>query len=718
MQPPTKKNIDLTLHDIRKPIVATPPATQQTTDQIKRVVPILEKSKISTDILTSLKTSATQTLKKFSLPQFKKQGVIIAIALVFLAGIGLVQITTIKHLAIQSYNKIKDAIPHLVYAVKEFRTDEVASGLRMVNDEIQTLHSKINDSPIMSVATILAHAIPHINQLPYALDDASDLSKAALALGESIDFLKRNSISLITQQRGKELVAVLKNINTELEKIGALNADIKKRSDKFKSIAPELASAITIFENNYIAINLGLYRAQQFIEGLLALAQQPTDQHILLIFHNETEMRPAGGFIGSFGDVVLNQGNLVDIRVDDIYNADRQFEQNIIPPHELRHITPTWGARDANWFFDFPTSAKKVIEFLEQSALHNEQEVAFQGALAINTRVLGSLLAVVGPIALPTYNLVITADNFLQELQYEVEAGRDKKPGQNPKRILSVLTPLLFEKLNTLTESQKEGLITALKNHITEKDIMFYFKDFKFQNTLETLGVAGKVIGLPNQFFGDYLAVVQANVAGGKTDLFTAQIINVKSELLSDNTLTNTVTITRTHTGNKEKEWWYTAPNTNYTKILVPERAVMRSVTGGTKPPATYTDNYPNTALTVDSDLYAIEKNNVFFQELGVWGGKEFGKNSFGTWFTTPAGNKKTLTYSYERKVDALHDGDVFTFIFQKQSGSNTTLSYAITAPPGFIWKESQNATASFNPETLNALEKFTLTLKSGSMTQ
>jgi len=166
-------------------------------------------------------------------------------------------------------------------------------------------------------------------------------------------------------------------------------------------------------------------------------------------------MRPAGGFIGSYGVLTLNHATLTDINVDDIYNADRQFNQKYIPPRELQAITTDWGARDANWFFDFPTSARKVMAFLEQTDLYQHTDIEFAGAIAINTNVLGSILNIIGPIDVPSYGHVLTSENFLSTLQHEVEAGRDKQPGQNPKRILSVLAPLLLEKLSVLTDEQK-----------------------------------------------------------------------------------------------------------------------------------------------------------------------------------------------------------------------------------------------------------------------
>ena len=127
----------------------------------------------------------------------------------------------------------------------------------------------------------------------------------------------------------------------------------------------------------------------------------------------------------------------------------------------MQSITAGWGARDANWFFNFPTSAEKMIYFLENSRLYKDPDIKFLGLAAINADVVKTLLDLTGPLKVPAYQKTLTAENFLAEIQREVETGRDKKPGQNPKKILSVITPLILQKLATLNDGAKNQLING-----------------------------------------------------------------------------------------------------------------------------------------------------------------------------------------------------------------------------------------------------------------
>jgi len=218
-----------------------------------------------------------------------------------------------------------------------------------------------------------------------------------------------------------------------------------------------------------------------------------------LIFHNNTEIRPAGGFIGSYGVLTINDGQMTDLKVEDIYWPDHPINmtRKVIAPKPLQSVTKDWGARDANWFFDFPSSAETVMGFLESSKIFRESNIIFDGAIAINTDVLRSVLRAAGAIPVEEYDLVIDEDNFLAELQREVETGKDKEAGENPKRILSIVAPTLMERLSELTDENKLLLGADVDRHIKKKDIMFYMRDRKIANLMNTLGVDGSVYSLP-----------------------------------------------------------------------------------------------------------------------------------------------------------------------------------------------------------------------------
>src|SRR3989344_28805 len=101
---------------------------------------------------------------------------------------------------------------------------------------------------------------------------------------------------------------------------------------------------------------------------MLMMQPFPKIKKYLILFQNPSELRPTGGFPGTYGVVTFKDGKLQDLKVDDVYNLDGQLQELIVPPIQLQHITPNWGMRDANWFIDFPTSARKITAFYKKES--------------------------------------------------------------------------------------------------------------------------------------------------------------------------------------------------------------------------------------------------------------------------------------------------------------------------------------------------------------
>jgi len=633
--------------------------------------------------------------------------ILIVIGAVFISGF-----FNIKYMVSQSISSILNELPGLKQAIPELNTREVVESLKVADKEIKNIESGIKKTGFNQVSALLKEVMPTLSGLPEVIKSTSILSEKALSLGVDIDYLKNNSLQLIVSKRGSELIDVLKRVDTNLRELTEINTNLKNQLFSLREVSKEASYFYDLYDDNYIFINFNIVRTQKALDYLISILESGEEQHLLLIFQNETEIRPAGGFIGSYGDLVIQNGNLKDIRIDDIYNADRQLSIKSIPPKELRGVTIDWGARDANWFFDFPKSADKVIYFLENADLHKNNDINFYGALAINTDVLRTIINIVGPIEIAEYDMVLNSDNFLEELQYEVEAGKDKIPGQNPKKVLSVFAPLLLEELKSLDESQKQELVMSLKNHFERKDIMTYFKDWRLQGLLEDLGVAGRVSQLDEDFNGDYLAIINTNVAGGKTDAFIGQEIVLETELFVDGRFVDTLKIKRSHSGENEEEWWYNIKNKNYIKILSPLSANLISVYREDelrgKTSRTYSSEYE-----YDSNLRAIEETVKFSNELGTWIGKEENKKSFSTWFDTPAGESRNLEFVYSNNLNKeIKDGMKYLFIFDKQSGVDGSLNYSISAPAGYIWKESGRQIFEYFSNDLLGKEIISLTLK------
>lgn len=515
------------------------------------------------------------------------------------------------------------------------------------------------------------------------------------------------------QNDGEKLLDQLKEARSTATAIREKTEDLQKDVNDLQKIFPLLKSVNESVSRQYLSYGPYLNQGDTFLGALLDIFDQPKEIHWLLFFQNPAEIRPAGGFIGSYADLTIEKGQLKNIDVRDIYDPDGQFDLEIIPPEPLQTIVSYWGIRDANWFFDFPTSAAKVVEFLESSKMYKEKEIVFAGATALNIRVVETLLGIVGPISLSDYGLEISRDNLLLEVQREVESGADKKAGE-PKKILKVLTPLLLERLNNLQGEQKESLLEEISDDFQDKNIMVYAKNPALQEFFNTLGIDGAMYVLPHNFWGSYLAVANANLAGGKSDAFIKQDIELEVSLDTNGNTLNHLSLIRQHNGNQRPELWWRKINQNFIQIFTNPGASLVLTKGATQPLPLRKFNYDN-GFSIDPQVALLEKNRVYNQNYQIWSNEALGKTIFGAWFNVLAGQTKVFELRYQTpavKNFNLSTNPVYKIVFDKQSGVETSLKVAVNAPFGYVWSENGRSRYLFESPAAAKRESINLTLR------
>ena len=408
----------------------------------------------------------------------------------------------------------------------------------------------------------------------------------------------------------------------------------------------------------------------------------------LFLFQNNHELRPTGGFIGSYALLEMRSGEVRRFFVDGIFNPDGQLKENIVPPLPIQKISTGWSLHDSNWFPDFPTSAEKARFFYEKTG-----GPTTDGVVALTPEVLERLLRIMGPVDLPEYGVTIDAQNFVPLIQEEVETGYDKEEN-NPKKILGDLTGVI---LRRLIENPNPQLLIQLGDEfvrlLNERHILLFARDNRIQALIENSHWSGKVLSTPY----DYLSVIHTNINGFKTDGVIQDEIGHRVSIQADGSLIDTVTITRTHTGgNTDYDWWNRV-NANYMRVYVPLGSKLLSASGMTRevnvPPVDYT------ALNFrrDPDVEQEEGRIQVDPESGTRIGEEFGKTVFGNWVYVSPGEQVTVIYRYrlpfQLSLDSSHPVP-FSILYQKQSGtSDWKLSTEVDYPSEktVIWQSGEN---------------------------
>jgi hypothetical protein len=351
------------------------------------------------------------------------------------------------------------------------------------------------------------------------------------------------------------------------------------------------------------------------------------EKTFFLLFQNNMELRPGGGYIGSFGILKMQDGKILELSTHDLSNFDGRVPDGIIPPYPIKETLKVkdWKLRDSNWSPDFPVNAVKADEFYR---LGQGQE-NFSGVIAINSNVLLSFLRVTGPITIEGYPGTYDSENAVLNLEYQVEKGAYQQGIARGERksVMNLLAKEIQKKVFALSLREKMQLAEIILDDLNRKDIQLYFKDENLERQAMNAAWDGSV---NKNWSSDYLMLVDANMGALKSDYYMRRSFNYAVDLSKDVPTAN-LKITYTHTA-KEKDWM-------------------------TKDYLTYLRVYtPNGSWLIDS-------KNIGEKKFG----EDLGKKYFGTLLGVPLGQTKTVEFSYTLPKTAVENYDL---LIQRQSGS------------------------------------------------
>lgn len=413
-------------------------------------------------------------------------------------------------------------------------------------------------------------------------------------------------------------------------------------------------------------------------------------QKYLLVFQNPAEIRATGGFIGSVGIMDIVSAKIKNIKLEDVYGLDGQLKISTEPPPPIKKISAAWSLHDANWFFDFPSSAEKIAWFYEKGGGSTPD-----GVIAVNPEVIKGILRITGPIFLAKYNQEIDESNFVDLAQEEAEANYDKTINQ-PKLFLADFLAEFKKTVEALPLAKKIAVMKSAIANLDRKDIQLMFRDKGAEAFVESHGWGGQV----NVTDKDYLAAVHSNVNGFKTDAMIKESQNLVSEISVDGSVVNTLTIIRAHTGSASNTGWYNKVNSDYLRVFVPKGSKLVSVSGITKEDLFLKDPAVDySAYFKDDKLIRIEKSKILDTETGADIFEEADKTVFGAWIYASPGEKVTVVYKYILPFKIDFDQKIktgfYSLLYQKQSGSNAAeLGQKILFPSA--WQVIGNYTDDF----------------------
>ena len=305
----------------------------------------------------------------------------------------------------------------------------------------------------------------------------------------------------------------------------------------------------------------------------------------LLLFLNNNELRPGGGFIGSYGVLRTLYGDIAHLETEEVYILDDAAEPELTElapaPLQRYNATTKWFFRDSNWSPDFAVSSLDSIErFLEEVSVIPEEELEdiptttrVDGVIGMTPDYVSSLLEITGDLTVS--GQTFTAEGIADELEYQVQRGyiSEGLPAEQRKEILADLVNELKRELFTLPISSWGAVIEASETALENKQLVFYNSDQELEDLYTTVGWGGRV--LPST--PDVQMVVDANLASLKTDPVVDRDITYELGRSQTGEWVGRTTVRYTHMNDFD---WKTTRYRTYTRLYVPTGSELLRVQG------------------------------------------------------------------------------------------------------------------------------------------
>ncbi len=451
----------------------------------------------------------------------------------------------------------KSGYGQIIQGGKNVKDNDVATAQNMFEQAYNTFQQAqsqiwfIKSDPILSKYTSV-------------LESGSLLAESGKDMTEMLERLKKipelfaKTMSHVNESASNEspILIELKKTNEVVAKVHANIKRAQENMDDLISVSPKqyIASlqkgTALLRESEKMLNDISL-----MLPGIIEIFGNGGPHRTLVLLQNNDEVRPTGGFIGSFLNLEMQKGYVTSLKLEDVYDMDGQFKEVIQPPEEIKALTNRWFFRDSNYSPDFRISGEKAIWFYGKERGEKADTV-----IAVNQDLLGKILEITGPIELPQLGAPMTAENYREVLTYMVETKRSG--ADDPKKILKDMLPAVQKRL--FQSNNMSGLQDIILEGVIQKNILGFSKNTLTQNFFEILGADGVVknnvnnekeaAAIPSE---DYLNIITTSTGGNKSDAYMTQEISHDTVIEKGGEVYDQLTLRRTHTwsGATEKKW-------------------------------------------------------------------------------------------------------------------------------------------------------------------
>jgi hypothetical protein len=579
-----------------------------TADEIK--IPNLSSNSV---LIPKIETVETEP----QIPNKKSNGLFLKIAVGFMAFI-LILLVTVGIPAFLTYQKgmaLYGSVKNLEAAAKSQDLSQIKTQITATSKSLADFKTSYT---LLSWTRIIPYFGGYVSDLGHAVNAAqagmdtgntvitviepySDLlglkgesgQQAVQALDgaktaqDRIDFIVKSLPSLLPQI--DTISGKMKTVESEISKIDAERYPVQFKGiplrNDIKSVQDLIGQASNLLVNG-----------KPVIENAPYLLGMDSPRTYFVLFQNDKELRPTGGFMTAYAIMTVNKAKFTPTVSDDIYNLDARYRPSIPAPDPIvKYIKGPYvlsqklRLRDMNWSPDFAQSMQMVSGALSEVGIKN-----IDGIIAVDTKVLDNLLSVIGPIGVPgfgNFSTAIDPECNCSQVIHALEAYADvegpiiwdpltgkiiQRPAnsENRKKIIGPLMNSILANAMGQPKDKLAALFSAAFNSVMEKDVLFYLNDSTVQKAVTEFGIGGVI----KDYNGDYLHINDANLGGRKSNLYSTEDVEQDVKIAGDGSVTKTLTIT--YKNPEKQDGWLNSVLPTWVRVYVPEGSTLIAATG------------------------------------------------------------------------------------------------------------------------------------------
>lgn len=348
-----------------------------------------------------------------------------------------------------------------------------------------------------------------------------------------------------------------------------------------------------------------------FLPQLLGVDER---QRYLILLQNEGELRSTGGWLTSYAIVGIEGGQVRELFVDDVYNADGTLKvqgKTFQAPKSMQQALGlnNWSFSTLNWYPDLSDNLVAAEPFVKALGKGDDLD----GIATMDIGFIQKLLDKWGGIEVPGETEIITSENIYSKI---FKMHEEFVPGSTQKTtFLANLANEIIQKVLSMKISDLLGISSVFEESLNEKHLQATFKSRDAYNFFSKNSWASSL----DTKYNDAPIAIDWNWGGNKANLYLDKNYNLSINILDENTIDFTYIISVENTSATET---YPEGNyVNYQRIYTPSNAEILTVDG-------MVDN--------KFDVY-----------------KESGYKIIGGWFNTPIKSSNTLEIAYRLQKTA-----------------------------------------------------------------